>query len=82
MARALALSAALIAALALPQAAAAGVLVVGDSLEVGTGPHLKRELAGTRVTVDAASGARAARGCACSPGGCGPSRAWWCSTSA
>jgi lysophospholipase L1-like esterase len=29
------------------------VLVVGDSLEVGTGPHLKRELAGERVTVDA-----------------------------
>jgi lysophospholipase L1-like esterase len=39
--------------MALPQPAAADVLVVGDSLEVGTGPHLKRELAGERVTVDA-----------------------------
>ncbi len=32
------------------------MLVVGDSLEVGTGPHLKRELAGERVTVDASTG--------------------------
>jgi lysophospholipase L1-like esterase len=56
MARALALSAALIAALALPPVAVADVLVVGDSLEVGTGPHLKRELAGERVTVDASTG--------------------------
>lgn len=46
---------ALAAALAAPQAAAAAdaVLVVGDSLEVGTGPHLRRELAGVPVTVDA-----------------------------
>jgi hypothetical protein len=29
------------------------VLVVGDSLEVGTGPYLQRELAGMQVTVDA-----------------------------
>ena len=37
-------------------AAAADVLVVGDSLEVGTGPHLKRELAGREVEVDARTG--------------------------
>jgi hypothetical protein len=38
-----------------PQAAAksGGVLVVGDSLEVGTGPYLRRELAGVPLTVDA-----------------------------
>jgi lysophospholipase L1-like esterase len=45
-----------VAALGLPQMAAADVLVVGDSLEVGTGPHLKRELAGERVEVDARIG--------------------------
>jgi lysophospholipase L1-like esterase len=32
------------------------VLVVGDSLEVGTGPYLQRELAGSAVTVDASTG--------------------------
>jgi lysophospholipase L1-like esterase len=32
------------------------VLVVGDSLEVGTGPYLQRELAGTDVSVDARTG--------------------------
>lgn len=37
-------------------AAAADVLVVGDSLEVGTGPHLKRELADREVEVDARTG--------------------------
>ena len=37
-------------------AAAADVLVVGDSLEVGTGPHLKRELAGREVEVHARTG--------------------------
>src|SRR5437764_6059498 len=38
-----------------PQAAArvGGVLVVGDSLEVGTGPYLRRELAGIPLTIDA-----------------------------
>jgi lysophospholipase L1-like esterase len=41
-------------ALALPAAASAeGVLVVGDSLEVGTGPFLSRALPGESVTVDA-----------------------------
>lgn len=44
----------LLAALALPASASAkGVLVVGDSLEVGTGPYLQRALAGRSVTVDA-----------------------------
>ena len=49
---------ALATALALPQAAIAAdaVLVVGDSLEVGTGPYLRQELAGTPVTVDARIG--------------------------
>jgi hypothetical protein len=32
------------------------VLVVGDSLEVGTGPGLRRELGGLAVTVDARTG--------------------------
>lgn len=41
-------------ALALPAAASAkGVLVVGDSLEEGTGPYLERALPGESVTVDA-----------------------------
>ena len=30
-----------------------GVLVVGDSVDVGTGPHLRRELGSTPVTIDA-----------------------------
>ena len=30
-----------------------GVLVVGDSLEVGTGPHLRRELGSMPLTIDA-----------------------------
>ncbi len=43
----------LLVALALPGSASAkGVLVVGDSLEVGTGPYLKRAL-GSGVTIDA-----------------------------
>lgn len=62
MARALALSAALVAALALPQAAGADVLVVGDSLEVGTGPHLRSELAGETVSVDARTGRPSGQG--------------------
>ena len=48
--------AAVAAAAVLPALSAAqsgGVLVVGDSLEVGTGPHLRRELAPTPVTIDA-----------------------------
>jgi hypothetical protein len=47
---------AIAAAALLPSDAAGqsgGVLVVGDSLEVGTGPHLRRELAPTPVTIDA-----------------------------
>jgi lysophospholipase L1-like esterase len=46
------------AALTVPQVAAAAdaVLVVGDSLEVGTGPYLRRELSGSPVTVDARIG--------------------------
>ena len=48
----------MVAALAVPPAAGAAdsVLVVGDSLEVGTGPYLRRELGGTPVTVDARIG--------------------------
>ena len=41
------------AVLALPAPAAAQVLVVGDSLEEGTGPHLERELSDLAVTIDA-----------------------------
>jgi len=37
-------------------AAAEDVLVVGDSLEVGTGPHLKRVLSGRQVELDARTG--------------------------
>jgi lysophospholipase L1-like esterase len=40
-------------AVAAPAHAADGVLVIGDSLEVGTGPYLRQELAGTPVTIDA-----------------------------
>lgn len=58
----------LVAALALgpgaTAAAAADVLVVGDSLEVGTGPHLKRELANREVEVDARTGRPSAEGLA------------------
>ena len=46
-------------AIALPGRAAAqsgGVLVVGDSLEVGTGPHLRRELDSVALTIDARKG--------------------------
>ena len=38
------------------QAQSGPVLVVGDSLEVGTGPHLRRQLAAVPVTVDARRG--------------------------
>lgn len=38
------------------------VLVVGDSLEVGTGPHLRRELASVPVTVDARRGRPSSEG--------------------
>jgi lysophospholipase L1-like esterase len=47
-------AAALILALLVPAAqAAGGVLVVGDSLEVGTSPYLRGLLQGVRLTVDA-----------------------------
>ena len=48
--------AALLAAPAAAGAQAGPVLVVGDSLQVGTGPHLRKELAAVPVTVDARSG--------------------------
>src|SRR5439155_24134763 len=49
-----ALLAASLLLLALPASASANaVLVVGDSLEVGTGPYLQRALPGESVTVDA-----------------------------
>jgi hypothetical protein len=41
---------------AAPALAAGRVLVVGDSLEVGTGPYLRKELAGSSVQVDARIG--------------------------
>ena len=52
------------AALVASQAAAQSgpVLVVGDSLEVGTGPHLRRELAAVPVTVDARRGRPSSEG--------------------
>lgn len=56
MRRALLLAAAVALGPGAGAAAAEDVLVVGDSLEVGTGPHLKRELAGREVEVDARTG--------------------------
>ncbi len=52
------------AALALPAPAAGSVLVVGDSLEQGTGPHLQRELEGVGVTIDARRGRPSGEGVA------------------
>jgi lysophospholipase L1-like esterase len=51
-----AVAVAVLAALAPPASAAGRVLVVGDSLEVGTGPHLREELSGRPVQVDARIG--------------------------
>jgi lysophospholipase L1-like esterase len=45
-----------------PAPAAASVLVVGDSLEVGTGPYLRQELAGIDVTIDARRGRPSSEG--------------------
>jgi hypothetical protein len=45
-----------VVALALPAPASGAVLVVGDSLEVGSGPQLERELEGIAVTIDARRG--------------------------
>jgi hypothetical protein len=57
LAAALALPLALVLSGGAASAQAPGpVLVVGDSLEVGTGPRLKRELSGVDVTVDARKG--------------------------
>jgi hypothetical protein len=55
----LALTLAVLVAAALPDGSPAqsgGVLVVGDSLEVGTGPYLRRELGSTPLTIDAKTG--------------------------
>jgi hypothetical protein len=49
----LAVAAVLSAAPAEAQEAGGPVLVVGDSLEVGSGPYLRRALAGTEVEIDA-----------------------------
>ena len=46
------------------QAAAGGVLVIGDSLEVGSGPYVRQQLAGTPVTVDARTGRPSSEGVA------------------
>lgn len=53
---------ALAALLALPAAAPARVLVVGDSLEVGTGPRLQAALPGAGLAIDARSGRRSGEG--------------------
>jgi hypothetical protein len=45
-----------VAALLLAPSAAASVLVVGDSLEVGSAPHLRAALGGTGVEIDAERG--------------------------
>lgn len=57
---------ALLLALALPApaAAAASVLVVGDSLEEGTGPHLEREVDDLALTIDARRGRPSGEGVA------------------
>lgn len=39
-----------------------GVLVVGDSLEVGTGPHLRRELDSVALTIEARKGRPSSEG--------------------
>jgi lysophospholipase L1-like esterase len=49
----LAVAAVLLAGPALAQAAGGPVLVIGDSLEVGSGPDLRRALADTPVEIDA-----------------------------
>lgn len=44
------------------QAQSGPVLVIGDSLEVGTGPHLRRDVAAVPVTVDARRGRTSSEG--------------------
>jgi lysophospholipase L1-like esterase len=46
----------------LAPSAAASVIVVGDSLEVGSGPHLRAALAGTAVEIDAERGRTSSAG--------------------
>ena len=61
----LAVMSVLAVALAVPghgSAQTGGVLVVGDSLEVGTGPHLRRELASAALTIDARRGRPSSEG--------------------
>lgn len=52
----------LAALLVAPASASARVLVVGDSLEVGTGPRLGTELPGVGLAVDARNGRRSDQG--------------------
>jgi hypothetical protein len=56
------LAAGAVAALALAPSAAASVLVVGDSLEVGSAPHLRAALGGTALEVDAEPGRTSSQG--------------------
>jgi lysophospholipase L1-like esterase len=56
------LAAGAVAALGFPPAAAAAVLVVGDSLEVGSAPHLRAALAGTALEIDASPGRTSSEG--------------------
>ena len=58
----LAVAAVLPVAPAAAQSAGGPVLVVGDSLEVGSGPYLRQALAGTPVEVDAQRSRSSARG--------------------
>ena len=56
------LAAGAVAALGLAPSAAASVLVVGDSLEVGSAPHLRAALGGTALEVDAEPGRTSSQG--------------------
>src|SRR5688572_26430132 len=51
-----------VAALGFPSPGGASVLVVGDSLEVGSAPHLRAALAGTALDVDAGPGRTSTEG--------------------
>jgi hypothetical protein len=51
-----------VAALLFAPPAGASVLVVGDSLEVGSAPHLREALAGTAVDLDAQAGRTSSEG--------------------
>jgi hypothetical protein len=59
-----ALTVTVLAATAPPALGAGRVLVVADSLEVGTGPHLRKELSGRSVQVDARIGRPSGEGVA------------------